>query len=236
MRQLLLIALGTTALTAAACAEDTETKATDAPAATEMSETAGSAAEAPMAGDSMADDEAMAEPVDLSGITSGTYEMDTTHGYVTFSYSHVGFSHPILRFDDVTATVELDVEDPSLSTLNVDIDPASIDSGVAKFDDHLTSGDMFDVATYPEITFVSTDIDLDAMTLTGDLTMKDVTRPVTLDVVLNGASDHPMSGKDTFGISATATIDRTEWGIDYAAPAVSAEVDLRIEAEFVKAE
>ena len=230
MRQLLLIALSTTALTAVACAEDAETETTEAPAAAEMSETATTQAAVDEAETSMAD------AVDFSGISAGAYEIEPTHAYVTFSYSHLGFSKPILRFNSVSATVDLDTENPASSTLNVEIDPASIDSGVEKFDSHLTSGDMFDVANYPEISFVSTDIDLDAMTLTGDLTIKDVTRPVTLDVVLNGAGEHPMSGTDTFGISATATIDRTEWGIGYAAPAVSEDVDLRIEAEFVKVE
>jgi polyisoprenoid-binding protein YceI len=76
----------------------------------------------------------------------------------------------------------------------------------------------------------------DSGQLTGDLTMKGVTRPVTLDVTLNGAGKHPMTGSDTFGISASGTLDRTEWNLGYAAPAVGEEVTLRIEAEFKRAE
>ncbi|WP_370337290.1 YceI family protein [Parvularcula marina] len=175
------------------------------------------------------------ETPDISSISSGKYVMDPDHGYVTISYSHFGYSNPILRFDTVEAVVELDTENPSSSTLMVDIDPASIDSGIEKFDNHLKSGDMFDVAAYPEITFTSSAIDLDAGTLTGNLTIKGVTKPVTLDVVLNGAGEHPFSGEDHFGVSATGKLDRTEWGVNYLAPGVGAEVDLRIEAEFKKA-
>jgi len=174
------------------------------------------------------------ETPDISSISSGEYVMDKTHGYVTFSYSHLGYSHPILRFDDVDASVTLDSGNPAASSLNVSIDPASINSGVEKFDNHLKSGDMFDVESYPGITFTSTAIDLDAGTLTGDLTIKDVTKPVTLDVTLNGAGEHPMSGSDHFGITATTTVDRRDWGLDYFAPAVGTDVDIRIEAEFKK--
>ena len=174
------------------------------------------------------------ETPDISSISSGEYVMDKTHGYVTFSYSHLGYSHPILRFDDVEASVTLDTGNPAASSLNVAIDPASVNSGIEKFDTHLKSGDMFDVESYPGITFTSTAIDLDAGTLTGDLTIKDVTKPVTLDVTLNGAGEHPMKGSDHFGITATATVDRRDWGLDYFAPAVGTDVDIRIEAEFEK--
>lgn len=232
MRSLLLAAISTTALATAACADETEAPAEDtAPAAEETA--APAAAQTDMAEDATEEAES---PHDFSGITSGTYVLEKTHAYVTFSYSHLGYSHPILRWNGLDATVDLDTEDPAASSLEVTIDASSIDSGVEKFDEHLQSEDMFNVATYPEITFTSTDIDLDAGTLTGDLTMMGQTHPVTLDVELNGAGEHPMSGKEHFGISATGTLDRTEWGLGYAAPAVGTEVDLRIETEFNKAE
>lgn len=171
----------------------------------------------------------------LSTLPSGTYVMDKTHGYVTFSYSHLGLSNPILRFNDVDATVDLNADDLTASTLSVEIDAASVDTGVERFDKHIKSGDFFDVENNPSITFTSTSIDLSdpaAGTLTGDLTMMGITKPVTLDVKLNKAGDHPITGNKAFGITATSTVDRTEWGLGGYAPAVSAEVDIRIEAEF----
>lgn len=181
----------------------------------------------------------LAADTPLAGIAAGDYVMDKTHGYVTFSYSHLGFSNPVLRFDDVDASVTLDNKDPAKSTLMVTIDPASINSGVEKFDGHLVSSDMFDVEKHDTITFKSTSIEIgdDNMgTLTGDLMIKGITKPVTLDVTLNKAGEHPFAKKDTFGISATGTIDRTEWDLSYATPAVGAKVDLVIEAEFNKAD
>ena len=241
MRLLTQTTLGTAlgALLLAGCADSAESEA-ETPRAAMMQERGQTAAEA--AGDEPIEEdvlEAEADTLDttspLAALPGGTYRLEPTHAYITMSYSHLGFSRPILRFTSFDATAELNPEDPAASTVTVTIDPASIDSAVEAFDQHLTSPDMFDVANHPEITFVATDIamtDGSTGTLTGDLTMKGITRPVTLDVTLNGAGQHPMNGADTFGISATGTLDRTEWDLGYAAPAVGEEVDLRIEAEF----
>ncbi|MBB4659667.1 YceI family protein [Parvularcula dongshanensis] len=186
-----------------------------------------------------AEAESVEEENPLAAIPAGTYVVDPGHAYITMSYSHLGMSHPVLRFDSFDATAEVNPDAPAASTLRVEIDPTSINSAVEKFDEHLQSADMFDVAQYPEITFVSTGIEMESATsgtLTGDLTMKGVTRPVTLDVTLNGAGMHPMAEIPAFGISATGTLDRTEWNLGYAVPNVGAEVDLRIEAEFQQAQ
>lgn len=181
-----------------------------------------------------ADTEMDAEESPLSALPAGDYVLEKTHAYVTFSYSHGGFSNPILSFQDFDATATVRPDAPEESMLAVTIDPASIDSAVERFDEHLKSPDMFDVAQYPEITFVSTGLAMDSPdsgTLTGDLTMKGITKPVTLDVVLNGAGEN-RDGDPAFGISATGQLDRSEWDLGYAAPFVGTDVDLRIEAEF----
>lgn len=172
----------------------------------------------------------------LTALPAGEYVVEKTHAYVTFSYSHGGLSNPILSFRSFDATATVEPDDLAASTLRVTIDPASIDSAVPRFDEHLKSADMFDVAAHPEITFVSTDLDVtgDSGTLTGDLTMKGITKPVTLDVVLNGAGEN-RDGVPAFGISATGQLDRSEWDLGYAAPFVGTDVDLRIEAEFMMA-
>ena len=169
----------------------------------------------------------------LAELPAGEYVLEKTHAYLTFSYSHGGYSNPILSFQEFDATATVNPDDPEASSLRVTIDPASIDSAVEAFDEHLTGPDMFDVETYPEITFASTGLTMDGPDtgqLTGELTMKGVTKPLTLDVTLNAAGVN-RSGNPAFGISATGTLDRSEWDLGYAAPMVGTEVDLRIEAE-----
>lgn len=175
----------------------------------------------------------------FSGISSGEYALDDKHGYVTFTYSHLGYSQPILRFDDIDATVDLDTESPAQSSLSVTIDPASINSGVEEFDGHLTGEDFFNVAEHDTITFEATSLDMESATegtVTGDLTIKGITKPVTLDVTLNKAAEHPMLNKDAFGISAKGTLQRSEFDLGAYVPNVGDDVTLMIETEFHKAE
>lgn len=186
------------------------------------------------AGNSPAADAKVVDAPDLSMLTAGDYVMDKTHGYVVFTYLHQGYSKPLLRFNDIDATITLNPEDMTASSVMVDIDPASIDSGVAKFDDHLKSADMFDVATYPDITFVSTSLtQVTPMTgmLVGDLTMKGITKPVTLDVTFNKAGEN-RDGQPTIGFSATGKLTRSDWNLGYGVPVVGDEVELMIETEF----
>lgn len=189
-----------------------------------------------MVSPAQADEHALSEKV-----SAGTYVMDKTHGYVTFSYSHFGLSNPQVSFKTVDANVTLDPENPASSAVNVTIAANSIDSDVEIFNEHLNSDKWFDTAKYPEITFVSKSLSQDAQdhtkgTLTGDLTVKGVTKPVTLDVTLLGAMEHPLSKKDTLGINATTTVLRSDFGLGAYAPAVSDEVTITISGEFNKAE
>ncbi len=167
-------------------------------------------------------------------VRSGTYQIDESHVHAMFKVSHLGFSETIGGFDKISGTFTLDAENPSNSSVNVTIDTASIDSGWDARDDHLRNADFFNVEEYPEMTFVSTSVEPtgdNTATVTGDLTMLGETHPVTLDVTLNGAGAHPFSGKYIAGFSATGTLDRTQWGMDYGAPAVGSEVELTITAE-----
>ncbi|MEE9329213.1 MAG: YceI family protein [Parvularculaceae bacterium] len=171
----------------------------------------------------------------ISAIPAGTYQLDPGHGYVTFTYSHLGYSEPVLRFNNIAATIELNTQNPASSTVTATIAANSIDSAVAKFDGHLNSPDLFDTAKFPDITFNSTSLTQitdNRGTLTGDLTIKDVTLPVTFSVTLLKASDHPMAKIPAFGIKAVTKVDRTKWGLSYAAPHVGEEVTITIDAEF----
>lgn len=170
----------------------------------------------------------------LSDIPSGKYKLDPGHGYINFSYSHLGFSNPSIGFRTFTVDLNLDAQNISKSTLQVDIDVNSIDSRVKKFDDHLVGADMFDTAKFPRATFTSTGIDVlpnDMLSIAGDLTIKDVTKSVILDTKINKASNHPMGKVPTIGVSATTRIKRSDFGVSYALPHVGDEVDISIEVE-----
>lgn len=172
-------------------------------------------------------------------VASGAYTMDKTHGYVTFTYSHFGLSNPVLTFNDVDANVTLDAANPTDSSVDVTIAASSIDSGVEVFDGHLNSDQWFNTAEFPTITFKSTSLtqaDDGTGTLTGDLTVKGITKPVTLDVTMLGAGPHPLSKVDTVGIQATTTVLRSEFDLGAYAPAVSDEIVITISGEFNKVE
>ncbi len=171
---------------------------------------------------------------DLTTAPDGMYVLDKTHGYVTFSYSHQGYSKPWLRFRSVDANLDLNVEDISKSTLDVTIDPASIDSGVDIFDEHLLGKNHFDVNNHPQITFVATDISADGnnIRVKGDLSIKENKAPITLTGQFNRGGLHFRSKKPTLGFSATTRLNRDEWGLGYAVPIVGNEVDVVIEVEF----
>jgi polyisoprenoid-binding protein YceI len=176
---------------------------------------------------------------DFSALPAGTYTDEDGHAYIQFSYDHQGYSRPVLRWSEFDASVTFDPSAPENSTLNVTIPAASIDSMVPAFDGHLKSADFFDVETYPTITFRSTSLDINpdgTGTITGDLTIKDITRPITFDGVINKVGQNFRSGVDMFGISGTGTLKRSDYGVGKYAPNVGDEVQLVMEVEFQKVE
>jgi len=170
-------------------------------------------------------------------VPSGAYGLDKTHGYVSFSYSHLGFSNPSVGFNEFDVDLQLDADNPQNSSFEVVIDAASIDSRVAEFDEHLRAEGYFDVANHKQITFTSTAIEMTSeqhATITGVLTIKGVAKPVTLQAVLNKAGMHPLKRVPAIGVSASATILRSDWGLSKYVPMVSDEVTLNIEVELPK--
>lgn len=167
-------------------------------------------------------------------VQSGTYKLDPTHTIVLAQWNHMGFSNPSLNFANGHGEIVYDAANPSASLVQVTFPLADITSFTPDFDTHLRSGDFFDVAKFPEASFKSTSVTANGankFTVTGDLTIKGISKPVTLDVTLNGAGPHPMTKTPTVGFDATATVQRSDWGLAYAAPAVSDEVRLRITTE-----
>jgi polyisoprenoid-binding protein YceI len=146
----------------------------------------------------------------------------------------MGFSNPHVGFTDFDVALRLDSAKPELSEFSVTIVAGSIDSRVAEFNTHLKGADYFDVGAHPEIHFASSSLTMtsaDTVTIEGMLTIKGVSKPVTLNATLNKAGMHPLAKVPTLGVSATAAIKRSEWGLGKYVPMVGDNVDIRIEVE-----
>ncbi|MEM8627768.1 MAG: YceI family protein, partial [Pseudomonadota bacterium] len=175
-------------------------------------------------------------------VPSGAYQMDPTHASVTWRIGHLGLSNYTARFTKFDIKLDLNAEDPTKSTVTATVDPTSVEtdySGSKDFNGEIATGAKFlDGGAHPEITFTSKSIELGdgkTGTMTGDVTLLGVTKPVTFDVTLNGAlKEHPFAKKPAVGFGATGTIKRSEFGLTHLIPFVSDEVDVIIEAEFLK--
>jgi polyisoprenoid-binding protein YceI len=179
---------------------------------------------------------APAPAFDVSGAVTGVYKSDPRHAYVTFSYDHQGYSRPWLRWRSWTADLNWNPSAPEQSSITATIDATSADSGVDEFDDHLKSADFFDAANHPQIIFASTSVSLAdgaAGTIVGDLTIKGVTKPVTLDVSINKAANDDFAKAYKLGFSAKGVVKRSDFGVDKYVPFVGDDVTVVIEAEFV---
>jgi len=152
---------------------------------------------------------------------SGTaWKLDPTHSQVEFSVKHMMFTTVRGRFAGVDGTVKLDQANPSASSVEVDIDAGSIDTRVEDRDNHLRSADFLDVENHARLTFRSTEISGDlskpgaAFKVVGDLTIRGVTRAVTLDATFEGTGTDPWGGTRA-GFSAVTTIDRRDFDLTW---------------------
>ena len=169
-----------------------------------------------------------------------TYSLDPGHTEVRFVWDHAGVSEQGARWDKVTGTVSFDPNDIAATKIDVTIDPSSVNSGVDGLNKHMISGDMFDVAKFPEITFTSTSAEKTGdktARITGDLTIKNVTLPLELEVELVHMGPHPIGQYldyykgEWLGIRATGKLIRSEFGVGYGAPSTSDAIRLEISAE-----
>jgi polyisoprenoid-binding protein YceI len=163
-----------------------------------------------------------------------TYKLDPGHTMVLFSWNHFGFSNPTANLGQVDGTLVYDDKDPTKSTVEATLPLAGLDSFVPKLDEHLKSADFLDAAKYPNVTFKSTKVTsagAGKLKVTGDLTVHGVTKPVTLDVTLNKAGQHPMLKVAAIGFDATTTLKRSDFGVGAYVPNVSDEIKVRITTE-----
>lgn len=174
---------------------------------------------------------------DLNTAAAGEYVIDPSHTNVFFRVSHLGFSGYMGRFNKIEGKVVLDPKDLAKTSLDVKIDAASIDVNHEKLQGELRDKEVLNVAEFPAITFKSTKLeqkDASHGTITGDLTLRGVTKPVTLDVTLNGLGNHPMNQKPTLGFSATGMLKRSDFGVAKWLPMVGDSVQIIIETEMQK--
>jgi len=168
---------------------------------------------------------AFAEPV--------SYGLDSTHSFSRFGYSHLGMSTQQSRFNKTEGTVVLD-KAAKTGSVDVTVDIKSVDTGSDVFNGHIQGEDFFDSAKFATATFKSTKVIFNGdapATIEGNLTLKGVTKPVTLTVTHFVAQPHPMMKKEAIGADATAVIKRSDFNMSKYVPYVSDEVTLTISVE-----
>jgi polyisoprenoid-binding protein YceI len=164
-----------------------------------------------------------------------TYTVDGTHTFPRFSYSHFGYSTQLSRFDKTTGTVVFDAE-AKTGSVDIVLDMKSVNTGFVDFNGHIQGEDFLDTAKFPQATFKSTKVVFEGdkpKTIEGNLTIKGVTKPVTLTVTSFQAMPHPMLKKPAMGANAFTTIKRTEFNAGKYAPYVGDEVRIDIALEAI---
>lgn len=175
-------------------------------------------------------------------IPAGSYTIDPAHSRIGFVARHAMVTKVRGSFNDFTGKGTFDVDDPSRSHLELTIQAKSIDTRNADRDAHLRSNDFFDMDQFPELHFVSTAVEAagdNAFRVTGDLTIKGVTKPVTIELEHTGNATDPY-GNDRIGLEGSVTVNRKDWGVNWNATLeaggvlVSENVTVEIEVSAIK--
>jgi polyisoprenoid-binding protein YceI len=174
--------------------------------------------------------------------TTGKYTIDPTHSRIGFVARHAMVTKVRGSFNEFEGSGYFDAEDPSKITMDITIQAKSIDTRNADRDNHLRSNDFFDMETFPTVTFKSTKVEKasdELYKVTGDLTIKGTTKPVTIDLEYGGAAKDPY-GNERLGFDGKAVVNRKDWGITFNAALdtggvmISDNVTLEIEVSAVK--
>ncbi len=178
----------------------------------------------------------------IQNTLTGNYTIDSTHSRIGFMARHAMVTKVRGSFNDFEGSGYFDVENPANSHLELVIKAASIDTRNADRDAHLRSNDFFAMEQYPNLAFVSTDVkatDENQFAITGDLTIKGVTRPVTIDFEFTGSAVDPY-GNQRIGLEGTTVINRKDWGVNWNAALeaggmlVSEKVNLEFEVSAIR--
>lgn len=168
----------------------------------------------------------LAAPVD--------YKIDPTHTATVFSWNHFGFSTPSANFTNIQGVIKVDNEKPANSSVEVTIPLSSVNTNVAALDKEFQEEAWFNAAKYPNITFKSTKVetkDKKHFKITGNLTVKGVTKPIVLNTILNKQGEHPMAKVPAIGFNATTSFDRSAFGIGNYVPNVGDKITVNITTE-----
>lgn len=167
-------------------------------------------------------------------LSNGTWTLDTMHTQLGFSIRHLGISTIRGSFVEFEGGA---VVNGDTGTINVSAAVSSIATGNAMRDGHLQAPDFFDAENHPKISFVSKSIAITGETtgtITGDLTIRGITKPVTFDTTFHGIGVFPVDNKNHAGFEATATINRSDFGVSYGVPIASDAVKLQLDVQLVQ--
>ena len=180
---------------------------------------------------------AQSQPITASAQAAGpvAYRIDPTHAQARITWNHMGLSRPGATFETIEGVIRIDAANPANSSVSVTNPVSGADTGVPALDAMFQGADFFDAERHPNITFVSREVRFTGLgnrfEVDGDLTVRGVTRPVTLDAVLNGSGPNPMTGAPSVGFSASTTLKRSDFGLGVALPMVGDEIDVQITVE-----
>lgn len=163
-----------------------------------------------------------------------SYRFDKAHTNILFFIDHLGFSQMEGEFRDFDGELRFDPENPAASSVKVSIKTASVSTDVPDLDKHLQTPDFFNAAQHPTLDFASTAVEQVApgrLRVDGNLTLLGVSKPVTLDVTVHKTGPHPFTKAPAAGFGATATIKRSDFGMNYMLGMLGEEVAIRIETE-----
>jgi polyisoprenoid-binding protein YceI len=184
-------------------------------------------------------------PPAATELPAGEYALDKAHASLTFRVNHLGFSHYTTHFERFDARLQIDPANPAHSSVTATIDPHSIETPYSNLNQVLQKAEWLDSAQFPEIVFHSTQVELtgpNSAHITGELSLRGLTRPVVMDATFNGGWAHnpmdPMGSR--IGFSAHGALKRSDFGVSFGIPpagstmGVSDDVEFAIEAEFTK--
>ncbi|MEM8987759.1 MAG: YceI family protein [Pseudomonadota bacterium] len=172
-----------------------------------------------------------------AALRAGQYELDPAHAAVLFKVDHLGFSKYVGRFETVEASLDFDSARPEAAKLTAIVAIESLDVANPSFAETLKGDEWFGAETFPQAVFESRSIEITGENtgrVTGDFTLKGVTRPMTLDVAFNGGARNLITRRYTLGFSAVGTFKRSDHGLDNLIPAIGDDVELEIHAEFLR--
>ena len=171
---------------------------------------------------------------DASRVKAGTYTVDSAHAQIMFEVNHLGFNDYFGLFGEPIGTLTIDPANLQAASVSIEIPINKVVTSNADLNKHLLGADFFDAAKFPKATFKSTSVAVDGndAKITGDLTIKGITKRVVLDAEFSGAGYFAVTKKDTIGFEAETKIKRSDFGVNYGIPMVPDEVELKISVAF----